>query len=78
MLENEKYKGTVVKKIIKAGSKSEKTTHVLKTNSGEYAIRLKTSHLLYDPYFEQFEGKEVAIEGKKKISYLQVKNITEC
>jgi hypothetical protein len=64
--ENNQFKGTVVKVKVMEGSKSERTTHVL-----------KNSNPFYDDYFEKFEGKEVVMEGVKKVSYLQVKNIEE-
>ncbi len=79
MSENNKdtFKGKVEKLTVMEGSKSERTTHVLKTSQGEFPIRLKTSNPFYDPYFEQFEGKDVKVEGVKKTSYLQVKKIEE-
>ncbi len=78
MSENNQFKGTVVKVKVMEGSKSERTTHVLKNSKGEVPLRLKSSNPFYDGYFEKFEGKEVAIEGVKKVSYLQVKNIEAC
>jgi len=71
------FKGTVKKVAVMEGSKSERTTHVLKTTKGEFPLRLKTSNPFYDPYFEQFEDKEVRVEGVKKTSYLQVQKIEE-
>jgi hypothetical protein len=53
--ENNQFKGTVVKVKVMEGSKSERTTHVL-----------KNSNPFYDDYFEKFEGKEVVMEGLKK------------
>ena len=77
MLENDNFKGTVIKVKVMEGSKSERTTHVLKTSKGEFPLRLKSSDPFYDTYFEKFEDKEVNVEGVKKVSYLQVKNIEE-
>ena len=77
MSENDNFKGTVTKVKVMEGSKSERITHVLKTTKGEFPLRLKSSNPFYDGYFEQFEGKEVEVEGVKKVSYLQVKNIEE-
>ncbi|MES2776257.1 MAG: hypothetical protein V4722_18930 [Bacteroidota bacterium] len=77
MSENDNFKGMVTKVKVMEGSKSERTTHVLKTTKGDFPLRLKSSNPFYDNYFEKFEGKEVDVEGVKKVSYLQVKNIEE-
>ncbi len=74
---NETFKGKVEKVTVMEGSKSERSTYVLKTSKGEFPLRLKTSNPFYDPYFEQFDGKEVKVEGVKKTSYLQVQKIEE-
>ena len=71
------FKGIVAKEKVMEGSKGERTTHVLKTDEGNFPLRLKTSNPFYDEYFEKFIGKKVEVEGIKKISYLQVQQIIE-
>ena len=74
---NTNFTGTIVKETVMEGSKSERLTHVLKTPDGNFPLRLKTSNPFYDGYFDQFIGKQVEVQGSKKISYLQVDQINE-
>lgn len=71
------FTGKVIKQVVLPGSKNEHMAHVLKAGDGVHRLKRIGSNPYYDDYFDQFIGKEVEIEGTKKISYLQVHSIKE-
>ncbi|HKS28432.1 MAG TPA: hypothetical protein VJS44_11460 [Pyrinomonadaceae bacterium] len=56
-------KGSVVKKLFAAGSKSEREAVVLVTNNGEYVLRRKGGNPFFDAELENLVGKRIRCEG---------------
>ncbi|HEX8175023.1 MAG TPA: hypothetical protein VF543_07890 [Pyrinomonadaceae bacterium] len=56
-------KGSVIKKHIAAGSKSEHEAIVLTTDEGEYVLRRKGGNPFFDKALENLVGKRIRCEG---------------
>ena len=57
------YRGTVVKKAFGTGSKSERQSLMLRTESGEYVLRRQGGNPFADPALEALAGVEIECEG---------------
>jgi hypothetical protein len=56
-------KGSVIKKLTAAGSKSEHEAVVLITDEGEYVLRRKGGNPFFDEELENLVGKRILCEG---------------
>ncbi|HEX8747604.1 MAG TPA: hypothetical protein VF717_10420 [Pyrinomonadaceae bacterium] len=56
-------KGSVIRKLIAAGSKSEREAIVLTTDKGEYVLRRKGGNPFFDEALEKLVGKRILCEG---------------
>ncbi|MGH7233174.1 MAG: hypothetical protein ACREJU_17715 [Nitrospiraceae bacterium] len=57
------FKGTVIKKPIGVGSKSEHHGVVLVTDTGEFVLRRQGGNPFSDPAQDQLVGKTITAEG---------------
>ncbi len=56
--------GTVSKKVLSAGSKSERSAVVLTTDDGtEFVLRMRGGHPMLDPNLESLVGNQVRLQG---------------
>ena len=56
--------GTVVKKPVAAGSKSERPAILLQTDEGEYVLRIQGGNPFHDPRLEELVGKRIRARGQ--------------
>ena len=56
-------KGSVIKKRIAVGSKSEHEAVVLTTDEGEYVLRRKGGNPFFDEELEKLVGRRIMCEG---------------
>ena len=59
-----KIEGTVVRKTVAAGSKSEREAIVLATGKREYVLRFIGGHAFADPRLAALVGKRIRAEGE--------------
>ena len=57
------YRGTVVKKAFGTGSKSERQSVMLRTDTGEYVLRQQGGNPFTDPALEALAGAEIECDG---------------
>jgi hypothetical protein len=55
--------GEVIRKLFAAGSKSERQAVMLKTEDGEYVLRIKGGNPFHDPRLEALLGKRIHARG---------------
>lgn len=67
--------GRVAKKKMGGASKSAHTGFVLKQTTGAISLRRDGGNPFYDDYFENFEGKEVTVNGYDMEQYFLVSTI---
>ena len=56
--------GTVVRKQVAAGSKSERPAIVLQTDEGDYVLRIQGGNPFHDPRLEELVGKRIRARGQ--------------
>jgi len=57
------YRGTVVMKAFGTGSKNERQSVMLRTESGEFVLRRQGGNPFADPALEALAGEEIECEG---------------
>jgi hypothetical protein len=58
--------GTVAKRLVAPGSKSEREAVVLETSHGEYVLRREGGNPFRDPELEQLVGKRIRAVGRER------------
>ena len=56
--------GTVHRTAVAAGSKSERQAVVLRTEDGDYVLRVEGGHPFADPRLDALVGKRIRAEGQ--------------
>ena len=56
--------GTVARRVVAPGSKSERQAIVLETSEGELVLRRQGANPFHDPELERLVGHRVRAEGK--------------
>jgi hypothetical protein len=57
--------GTVAKRLVARGSKSEREAVVLQTGEGEYVLRREGGNPFHDPELERLVGKKIRALGRE-------------
>ena len=60
-----KREGEVVRRLVAAGSKSERHAVVLETDHGHYILRRSGGNPFADPELDALVGKRVSAEGRE-------------
>jgi hypothetical protein len=58
--------GTVAKRVVAPGSKSEREAVVLETGQGEYVLRREGGNPFRDPELERLVGKRIRAVGRQR------------
>ena len=64
--------GMVAKASLGGTSKSAHTGFVLQTKTGKIKLRRENGNPFYDPFFEDYENKEITVEGFDMEQYFLV------
>ena len=74
--EQQNFEGKLVLKLEGVGSKSEGVRAYLETKDGKYNLYRKGTYEIGDPYFKQFENKNVIVFGElQKGTFIMVEKI---
>lgn len=74
--EQQNFEGKLVLKLEGVGSKSEGARAYLETKDGKYKLYRKGTYEIGDPYFKQFENKNVIVFGElQKGTFIMVEKI---
>ena len=74
--EQQNFEGKLVLKLEGVGSKSEGVRAYLETKDGKYKLYRKGTYGIGDPYFKQFENKNVIVFGElQKGTFIMVEKI---
>jgi hypothetical protein len=74
--EQQNFEGKLVLKLEGVGSKSEGVRAYLETKDGKYKLYRKGTYAIGDPYFKQFENKNVIVFGElQKGTFIMVEKI---